>query len=67
MDLEDIFGDLDYGILGVAVVLWALACAALWFLPAALGVVEYPLFIRIIGSVVMLPISYLIVNFIANK
>jgi hypothetical protein len=67
MDLEDLFGDLDYSTLGVAVILWALAAAALWFLPSALGVVEYPLWIRIVGTIIILPISYIVVQLIGNR
>ena len=67
MDLEDLFGEIDYGVLGISLVLWALACCSLWFLPSMLNVIEYPLWIRIIGSIVMLPLSYLIVNMIGNR
>lgn len=67
MEIEDILGDLDYGILGASMVLWAIACAGFWFLPAALGTVEYPLWIRIVGSVVLLPISYIVVQMISDR
>jgi hypothetical protein len=68
MDLNlDFLGDIDTNILGVAILCAAVFIAAMWFGPGMLGLKGYPLMTKIIASVAIIPLSYFVVNYIANK
>lgn len=59
--------ELDFTVVGISLVLYGMVIAAVWFLPASFGLASFPLFTRIIISVIMMPVSYVIVNMINNK
>ncbi len=48
-------------------VLWVLAAYIFLWLPGQLGYGSYTLMFRITGTVVLLPITYIIVQIMANK
>ena len=56
--------DLDWNIAGIALIAWALCLLMIWkFFDASI----MRLHLRIIMTIVMLPVCYFIVNLMANK
>lgn len=59
--------DLNYNVVGVALGFWVMFIYLLWWLPQDLGLGENSLLVRIGGTILGLPLSYFVVNWIANK
>ncbi len=54
--------EFDMNVAIVAAVLWLIMSSIMWFVPKAIGSQEYSLFLKILIPVLLLPISYVIVN-----
>ena len=51
----------------IAIFLALVMSLAIWFLPSMFGAKEYPLYIKICVPIVLVPISYFVVNHISGS
>ena len=58
--------EIDWNVAGIALLLWAFMSAFL-FLPKAMGLQMFPVMDIVIIMVVLLPISYFVVQHMANR
>ena len=60
-------GDIELENVEVVVGMWVLILAMIWFLPSMIGLKAWNISTGILVSVVSLPLTYFIINAVANK
>ena len=58
--------DIDWNVAGIAILFYLLFMMIILFVPGWFNLKEYPLLTKIISAIALLPISYIIVNKMAN-